>query len=143
MEGFYRDYREYLRGYISGLNELRPDTNRSLEITFISTPRDMPLKEAVQKSLLKNNWQKNEIQGITYLNMGDFRANLRLIIRGAIPNVDHTRVSETIITILNHEFGKEYNIYGNYLNDDDGGSFVFVLEDTKERMLCNLSWSYT
>lgn len=139
MNHYQRNYREYLRGIIAGLNSLFSTEGKYFEIEFFSLSKKLDLKKSIQNKLTEHHWEKGDIPEVQLVNKELLRGYLAGIFRQGI-NLRIDNLIKEIIYTLDSEFGICYDLYHSLHRDEEGEVLVILLETNSERLLITLSY---
>ncbi len=130
---------QYMAGFVGGLNGvLKNEKSLNLYVSQISQVDDLSI--SVKDHLLSNMWCESELPSMQKISRLDMEHYLRLIFDSVLLGIDTRNLAGLFARVIDDEYGK-YDLFGEFIKDNDGDMFIFVIEYPLERKVIAISWS--
>jgi len=134
---------EYLKGFIAGISSFSPYINGGIGISQFDLSLDRDLDTEIHDSLSMMGWDVSGILPMRSHYKNEVIENIKKLFQGALPGTDVSAAAETLISIIDQEHGRKYQLFSHlFAKDNDGRTLLIVFETANERVLLNVGWCY-
>ena len=130
---------KYLMGFIAGLNAIS-DTGKVISLSCLKMENNEDISISARECLLANMWSESELPSLQPISHVDMKHNLHLIFESIFSGRNTRKLSNVFSQAIDDEYGS-YELYGEFIKDDDGDIFVFIINSVSERKLIIISFS--